>query len=241
VVTAARPEILDELRASEHSRPVPATNERPEPPAVEPWLEQFPDPPRASLIEQIEATLRPYRPTPPMWADPMPQPELSSLPGDGDPRIVAAFKGSYNAIGMLLKGAAKDGSLAGAADQWNRQSGCSITPDGGRKGVPTGPVGCGLEKLPRCQRVAIEQYQEALRRNPAFGAKPTDREVYDWYRERGEDGTHDLPDFETWSRYLRAVRRALGLSKHTSRAGRAGRSIVRAGQVEGRTGHEPDN
>src|SRR5439155_15138053 len=55
------------------------------------------------------------------WADPMPRPEFAS-PAGSDERIVEEFDAGYRAVGMLLKGAVRDGSLARAADQGKRQS-----------------------------------------------------------------------------------------------------------------------
>jgi hypothetical protein len=112
------------------------------------------------------------------------------------------------------------------------------TPEVGN-GSPT-PAGCGLEQLPPSRQVAYAQYLEALCRNPEFGEAATDEQVYGWYEEHGEDRQDGLPSCETWSRYVREARRVLGTSKHTSRSGREGGSVVRPNEVERTTGQKPD-
>jgi len=70
-----------------------------------------------------------------------------------------------------------------------------------------------------------------------------DREAYDWLRENGIDASkedagelegYELPDeFDTWSRYLRGARKAIGEQKYTPRRGRpTGGSMVRRDQIE---------
>lgn len=69
-----------------------------------------------------------------------------------------------------------------------------------------------------------------------------DREAYDYLKEhglpdsagdRGELTDYELPAFDTFTRYLREARRALGEQKYTRRANRPrGRSIAAADEIE---------
>jgi len=59
----------------------------------------------------------------------------------------------------------------------------------------------------------------------ASGGELTDQKAYEFVRSHAEGEA--LPDFDTWSRYLRRAREAAGAQKRQPRAGRAGRSISR--------------
>ena len=74
---------------------------------------------------------------------------------------------------------------------------------------------------------AYQQYQMAEK---SLG-DTTDRQAYDWLKERVEE-TERLPDFNTWTRYLRTARKFYGTQKNTPRGGRTGRSIVEWGEIE---------
>jgi len=73
------------------------------------------------------------------------------------------------------------------------------------------------------------------------GHRLEDRQAYDWLKNNdwqdekrcpGSLAKYDLPAFETWSRQLRAARKALGEQKHSSRASRrTGGSVVGADQI----------
>jgi hypothetical protein len=86
-------------------------------------------------------------------------------------------------------------------------------------------------KIPPCQQKAYGQWLDAIRRGP-FSKEDLDREVYGWVRDDLEEG-ESLPNYATWSRYVREVRKRLGESKYTPRAGRnAGRNVVRRRQLD---------
>jgi hypothetical protein len=72
--------------------------------------------------------------------------------------------------------------------------------------------------------------------------KLLDREAYEWFNENGIPGDlgaqgelaeYELPVLDTFTRYLREAREALGEQKYTPRGGRAhGRSIVKSKEVQ---------
>lgn len=59
------------------------------------------------------------------------------------------------------------------------------------------------------------------------GARPTYKNIYAYLQDEltAEDG-YELPNLETWSRYVREGRSHYGTSGNSPRAGRTGRSIV---------------
>lgn len=88
-----------------------------------------------------------------------------------------------------------------------------------------------LERLPDRVRRAYAQYLFAMKQYEGeAGGQPTDRELYAWLKRRSEER---LPAFETWVRYVRQARQALGEQKNSPRAGREhGRSIVSCHDIE---------
>jgi len=88
-----------------------------------------------------------------------------------------------------------------------------------------------LERLPDRVRRAYAQYLFATKQYEGEGGgQPTDRELYAWLKRRSEER---LPAFETWVRYVRQARQALGEQKNSPRAGRKhGRSIVSCHHIE---------
>jgi hypothetical protein len=88
----------------------------------------------------------------------------------------------------------------------------------------------------RAPRLAYRAFDAAQRRAER---ELEDREAYDLLKEEGmpeEDGAladYLLPAFDTWARYLRVARKALGEQKYSPRAGRpTGKSIVRKNEIE---------
>src|SRR5205085_5530606 len=77
-------------------------------------------------------------------------------------------------------------------------------------------------KLPPSRLRAYGQFLHAVKQNAALDS---DREVYDWLKENLDDD-ETLPIFSTWRRYVTEARKANETNKHTSRAGRPGRSIL---------------
>ncbi len=95
--------------------------------------------------------------------------------------------------------------------------------------------------LTKSQRLAYQSYQDAINQNPDI-AEANDNDVYNWLKENGfsEDDSYELPSPETWKRYIRSGRKAHGTQKNTPRKGRAGRSIVKASQIEYTSNQQPD-
>jgi hypothetical protein len=104
----------------------------------------------------------------------------------------------------------------------------------GREAKPDADLGTRQESKPSDSRftaayASYELAQKALRQS--LDREPTDAEAYEWLKEYGP-ADYDLPDFVTWQRYLRVVRHERGTQKNQPRAGRDGRSIVKAAQIE---------
>src|SRR6185369_14903397 len=74
---------------------------------------------------------------------------------------------------------------------------------------------------PSQQRV-FRLWGQALNAKPELNAD-TDEILYAWIKENLTDESEDLPGEETFLRYLREVRSALGLQKNRRRKGRSGR------------------
>ena len=72
---------------------------------------------------------------------------------------------------------------------------------------------------------AWKDYQDAIGKGKFINSPPNDREVWEWllyHRCKGED----MPQFETWQRYIREARKFHGCQKNTPRSGREfGKSI----------------
>ena len=100
------------------------------------------------------------------------------------------------------------------------QSALLCTPDGSAK---------AKHSLKPADLKAWQSYERAIKKTPEL-AEATDLQVYNWVREHDADPDYDLPDFDTWARYLRRVRQARSKQKNSPRAGRAesSRSIVPA-------------
>lgn len=83
-------------------------------------------------------------------------------------------------------------------------------------------------KLPRPSALlAWQSYERAEAGLTMSGStNVTDKAAYMWLKEHDPE-EYKLPDRETWGRYVREVRSALGRQKNQPRKGRTGRSIVR--------------
>lgn len=95
-----------------------------------------------------------------------------------------------------------------------------------------------LQSLSACVRQAYLAY---LLGETINGRHLEDQEAYDYIKENGfpENGDlgeltdYELPDFDTWARYVRKARKALGEQKYSRRANRPkGRSIATSDEVE---------
>lgn len=61
----------------------------------------------------------------------------------------------------------------------------------------------------------------------------SDQEAYNWLKENGP-AEYELPEFQTWQRYVRQGRAFYGMQKNAPRGGRKGRSIVSANDNQSR-------
>ena len=87
-------------------------------------------------------------------------------------------------------------------------------------------------KLPERFEDAYEGYKLAA---ATLGGNPTDKQAYEWVQDAVKAkgySEEQLPDFETWQRYLRGARRHYGEQKNSPRYGRTGRSIVSQADIE---------
>jgi len=96
-----------------------------------------------------------------------------------------------------------------------------------------------VDRLPNRVRRAYAQYLLAAEQYEGnAGGPPTDRQLHAWLKRHSEER---LPAFETWARYLRDARQALGTQKNSPLAGREhGRSVVSCHDVEPLRRHEAD-
>jgi len=103
----------------------------------------------------------------------------------------------------------------------------------------------GSEKYSQMETEIEKRYDQAYRsyiyaekkllETFADKQKVTDKEAYDYLNEYGIEDTDDyeLPNFETWQRYVRRGRRKHGTQKNTFRAGRKyNRSIIKSDQIQ---------
>jgi len=96
---------------------------------------------------------------------------------------------------------------------------------------PASKNGASEETSPPRLVRAWNLYQEAMTEKPELAAK-TDRDVYEWIAENLiENGDPGLPEFATFSRYIREGRLRTGQQKHQPRGGRTGRSVVHRNSV----------
>jgi hypothetical protein len=89
---------------------------------------------------------------------------------------------------------------------------------------------------PICER-AYRQYREAERH---LGQGVKDGRAYQWAKTHRPAGEPALPPETTWKRYLRKGRQYYKTQKNSPRAGRGGRSIVRACDIERRQDDDDD-
>lgn len=92
--------------------------------------------------------------------------------------------------------------------------------------APLEPARMESLRLSPATRRAYSMWERAIAQCSELEAK-RDAEVYDYIKENILDTGEKLPELNTFCRYIRDVRRALGKSKYSPRAGRSGRSIVR--------------
>jgi hypothetical protein len=84
-------------------------------------------------------------------------------------------------------------------------------------------------KLSPCHIIAHSQYMAAIERCPALSTA-TDEEVYEWVKEH-LDREETIRASKVWISYVRRARPVYQTSKHQSRRGRTGRSIVSPGEI----------
>jgi hypothetical protein len=91
------------------------------------------------------------------------------------------------------------------------------------------------KRVPESRQRAYGQYLAAVRE---LGDNATDRDAFEWLKERQEISARLT--FDTWGRYVREARSADGKNKNTSRAGRECRSGVDLSGKDSRSGQEAD-
>jgi hypothetical protein len=112
------------------------------------------------------------------------------------------FVGLAEEIAKIVADKLKE-ELSGSADQCNRQ-------------------------LKSVYEQAYCAYEVAVTR---LGQEPTDRKAWEYLKEFGP-AEYKLPDFKTFSRYLRKARQHYGTRKHNRRLGRTGRSLIHHSESE---------
>lgn len=139
------------------------------------------------------------------------------------------------AVDAVLKRLAEQQAAAPAHSPDEKQPASGTAP-----GAPEGKEGQSfeekepedpLEGLPDRVRRAYAQHLFATKQYEGEGGgPPTDRGLYAWLKRRSEER---LPAFETWVRYIRQARQALGEQKNSPRVGRQhGTSIVLCHDIE---------
>jgi len=99
----------------------------------------------------------------------------------------------------------------------------------GQLGKPT-----DLDNLAPATKKAWASWKLAESKHPGSLA---DRQAFDWLAEQpdetfiGDLVGYELPAFDTWQRYVREARNALGENKNLPRAGRAAGAVVRADEI----------
>jgi hypothetical protein len=87
----------------------------------------------------------------------------------------------------------------------------------------------GKHRIRLCWRLAHQSLERAMNAQNRPAHKPLTK-VWEWLKENDPD-EYDLPDFNTWCRYIREYKHAASGAVNTSRAGRTGRSIVTREQL----------
>jgi hypothetical protein len=87
------------------------------------------------------------------------------------------------------------------------------------------------DPLPERVRLAFNAFETASEAIfLADGTRATDDQAYIWLQDHGPV-EYELPDVESWKRYLREGRRKLGAQKNKPRVGRTGGSIASADEI----------
>ncbi len=110
-------------------------------------------------------------------------------------------------------------------DFGEKQRTFEATPETASPSPDSGPAPITVRLRP-CDRLALNQSEYAQLEDSGLA---TDRDAYDWLKEC--NGVDDLRSFETWARYLRRARKALGKQKNLPRRGRPLGSVVGSDQL----------
>jgi len=108
--------------------------------------------------------------------------------------------------------------------------------------APTPALHCKVEKKLTPAGFKALSYYEIAQKNSENTL--TDQQAYDFLKTKQDDGSlselisdpqlngYKLPEFDTWSRYVRIARKALDRNKNTMRKGReTGKSVVREDEI----------
>jgi hypothetical protein len=93
------------------------------------------------------------------------------------------------------------------------------------------PLAASEKRLEPCEALAYLSYSHAVTEQPDL-KESRFKDIYLWLQDHGcpqYDEDHEIPNFESWSRYLRTARRSHGEPRrHQPRAhGKTGRRVVR--------------
>ena len=134
-----------------------------------------------------------------------------------------------------------------------QDEGAGADPRGNGPPAPGGagrkPPGDGPNRYAALETLQPKEYKAWLSFEYAetkAGRRLQDRDAWDWLTENGTDSTgsgelanYELPAFDTWARYLRIARNAVGEQKHRRRTPPTpGRSVVRGDKLDRQ---KPDN
>jgi len=108
-----------------------------------------------------------------------------------------------------------------------------LVPEGGSDGDDAEDnVPAGSGRVP-ASAIALRQYlsaEEFLMLQEGGADRVTDNDAYAWLERNGQPD-EELPERDTWKRYLRAGRNATGSQKNKPRLAGQSRSVVRPGEI----------
>lgn len=133
--------------------------------------------------------------------------------------------------GWLHVALTEEGDLA--IEEWNlwREEGDSLDGVPGNGGVASDrPIDRISELKPSHRKAYLERGYAGHRGQRIDSGHPGDRAAYEWLRDHGDEHGNKPVAMETWYRYLREARTALG-ENHPGRGRPHGSSIARESQI----------
>lgn len=125
---------------------------------------------------------------------------------------------------MIMVGAKPNESyrILPAICEWEDANGLPDTPSEESDGQDNNQA----DLQPRYKK-AFQSYNLAAKKLPNG---ESDRDAHSWLKENGP-GEYELPDFETWRRYLRKARAFYKAQKNSPTAGRSGKSVANPDEI----------